>query len=291
MGLKDNVKQRRHDKIRSLLDHYNEPDVSHQKSTNATPEIQTFNALDPELAWKRNPNPWAAWEEQEPMPAGRSYVKSQHTDLFHPPTNGWARLRKEITWKIVISLTLLGGVWTLFQLDHPMASKGQAFVSEVMKSEIDFASVALWYKDVFAGAPSFIPIFQDGSGYAALVDGEIRQAAVPPIEDAIVIRTFADLLNGVELAGDSGAQVVSIEKGRVIQVTEGRDSVLIQHANDRITIYGNLGGASVAVNQWVEAGQSIGRLLISEEKGQSLLYFAVKQNDRYMDPLDVIPID
>jgi stage IV sporulation protein FA len=45
------------------------------------------------------------------------------------------------------------------------------------------------------------------------------------------------------------------------------------------------------VNDWVEAGQQIGSLQTAVDGEQSFLHFAVKQNDRYMDPLDVIPID
>ncbi|WP_165861126.1 M23 family metallopeptidase [Paenibacillus paeoniae] len=328
MGLRDDVKQRRHEKIRSLLHYYNgsqdkdrrdeqanewntdsDSNISADKSLQearasnetADPPLRRGNrpvgltqtgSADPELAWKQNPNPWAAWGEDRGSTGTRSFVKSQHTDDFEPPRGGWRRLRKELAWKFALSVAIFGGIWTMFESEHPWSAKGQAFVSDAMSNEIDFASVALWYKDVFAGAPSFIPIFGGKSGNATLVDGQPKGLVVSPLEGATVVRTFADLLNGVELAGDPEAAVVAAETGRVIQISTRKDSVLIQHANERISIYGKLATVNVAVNDWVEAGQLIGKLQpVENDAGYSFLYFAVKQKDRYMDPLDVIPID
>jgi len=330
MGLRDDVKQRRHAKIRSLLHHYNESQNEYEADkpavewgSGARRGSQSSNTLheeplpkkqaelsyrdgaelpvsdkgkarsqDPELAWKQNPNPWAAWDEERGQGGARSYVKSQHTDDFDPPrVSGWKRIRNDLAWKFAISAALFGGIWAMFENDYPWTAKGQAFVSEAMSSEIDFASVASWYNDMFAGSPSFIPIFGGSSGQAALVDGQPKGPVVSPLEGATVVRTFADLLNGVELAGDPEAPVAAAETGRVIQVSAQGDSVLIQHANERTTIYGKLAAVNVTVNDWVEAGQTIGKLQPAGRDGHSFLYFAVKQKDRYMDPLDVIPID
>ncbi|MCR2802635.1 M23 family metallopeptidase [Paenibacillus soyae] len=332
MGVRDDVKLRRQEKIRSLLHQYQErpqqteisiPQPKRGRPSGVAPESEALldeqdswrsapdwaamqpeltdpkpgarrsRPEDPELAWKKNPNPWAGWDNGSPSTSGaRSFVKSQHTDDFEPPEGGgWGSLRKSFAWKLILSAALFGGIWMMFELDHPLAQQGQQFVKEAMTDEMNFDAVALWYKDVFAGAPSFIPIFEERGGGAALVDGEPNTPVVAPIEEAVIVRTFAELLNGIELAGESGAPVVAVETGRVIQVTEKGDSILIQHANDRITIYGKLGTANVAVNDWVEAGQQIGSLQTAVDGEQSFLHFAVKQNDRYMDPLDVIPID
>ncbi|MBH5317151.1 M23 family metallopeptidase [Paenibacillus sp. GSMTC-2017] len=328
MGLIDDVRQRRHDKIRSLLDQYNSSKVANESfeqlgkpdelpSKNGedqfyeepfrslptqVPTVPVRNSFvynedsspDPELTWKRNPNPWAAWDDEKVIKASQGrFVKS--APKFHkredPPTSYWRRLRKELIWKSVISVILFGCVWAMFQYNETWTVKGQFFVKQALTDEIDFASAALWYKEVFAGAPSFIPIFGEESGDATLVDGTIKAATLSPLLDASIIRSFADLLSGVELAGISEEQVVAVETGRVIQVSEQQDSILIQHANNRITIYGKLGSAKVAVNDWVVAGDAIGHLKKAKEGEPSLLYFAIKQNDRYLDPLDVIPLD
>lgn len=337
MGLRDDVRQRRQEKIKSLLSRYESEHTelgggerqaimeslasetersrdSSIKRDSGEPGHITFHeseALfngredaaqnrsrrahtdDPERAWKANPNPWAAWEDRRNNDsAPRSYVTSQHTDDFKPPGNGWRSLRRGFAWKFAISAVLFGGIWAMYESDHPWAAKGQAFVSETMSTEMDFAAVAGWYRDVFAGSPSFIPIFNGREEGSAMVNGEPRGSVVAPLEDAAIVRTFAELLNGVELAGEPNSAVVAAETGRVIQVSEQKDSVLIQHAGDRISIYSKLASASVAVNDWVEAGQPIGTLAAAASDGApSLLYFGIKQNNRYLDPLDVIPLD
>ncbi|MNR44805.1 Stage IV sporulation protein FA [compost metagenome] len=82
-----------------------------------------------------------------------------------------------------------------------------------------------------------------------------------------------------------------MDKGRVIFVTDKGDNILIQHAGNVITVYGELSQSFVTVNDWVEAGDIIGKLPDAGSGGSSPLYFAVKRNDRYIDPLDVIPLD
>ncbi|MEK3882691.1 M23 family metallopeptidase [Paenibacillus sp. PL2-23] len=304
MGIRDDVKLRRQQKIRNLQHHYQgyPPDESQHALERAAAEEDRIvtptpsfprSAQDPELVWKNNPNPWEGWDTGSFAASGaRGYIQSQHTDDFEPPRGGgWSSLRKALAWKLIVSAALFGGIWMLFELDHPLAKQGQQLITEAMTDEMNLDAVALWYKDVFAGAPSFIPLFEEKGGGAALVDGQPNTPIVAPIEEAAVVRTFAELLNGIELAGASGATVFAAETGRVIQVTEQGDSVLIQHANDRITIYGKLASASVSVNDWVEAGQPIGSLQTAVYGDQSFLLFAVKQNDRYVDPLDVIPLD
>ncbi|MDQ6418623.1 M23 family metallopeptidase [Paenibacillus sp. LHD-117] len=313
MGLRDDVKHRRHEKIKTLLEEFAAKQEAgrikeaREDAHLVFPVAQSDRVMreerneppgdyspDPELAWKRNPNPWSAWSEESRegnMP--RSFVRQTRTyeDSVLPPRSGWTRFRKDLQWKAVVALLLFGGVYGMFQYHADWSQKGQQLVKQALTDEFDFAAAAVWYKEVFAGAPSFIPMFQGDPSDALGVDGGVKGTVVVPIQEASLIRTFAELLNGVELAGASEAPVAAAETGRVIVVTKERDSVLIQHANNRVTVYGKLGGATVSVNDWVEAGDPIGKLQKAADGGQSLLYFAVKQDDRYMDPLDVITID
>ncbi|GBG08747.1 hypothetical protein PAT3040_03342 [Paenibacillus agaridevorans] len=246
---------------------------------------------DPEVAWKRNPNPWVSWEEETVIPGGKqSYVRQTRTyDDSSPPRSGWRRFLHSLRWKTIVALLAFGVIYAMFQTSNDLALRGQQYVKQALTQEIDFAAAAMWYKQAFAGAPSFIPMFRGEDQGAVGVNGVVRKAAVVPIEDASLIRTFAETLNGIELSGSSEAPVAAAETGRVIMVTE--ESILIQHANNRVTIYGKLGRADVAVNDWVEAGDIIGKLQEGDASGQSLFYFSVKQGDRYMDPLDVITLD
>lgn len=315
MGLRDDVRHRRHEKIKSLLEEYanqQEAAVPKQQAQTQTkedshmvfPSAQTAAAphdylpkqiQDPELAWKRNPNPWSSWNESGDASGGtRSFVRQTRTydDSERPEQGWWGRFLRSLRWKAIAALLAFGAIYGMFQYEADWSLRGQQFVKQALTDEFDFAAASVWYKQAFAGAPSFIPMFRDTSEGALGVNGEVASGTVVvPIQDASLIRTFAELLNGIELAGASEAPVSAAETGRVIVVTEDKESVIIQHANHRVTVYAKLGDASVSVNDWVEAGETIGKLKKANESGQSLLHFAVKQNDRYVDPLEVITLD
>lgn len=307
MGLRDDVRERRRQKIKLLLDKYedqthNAP-VEREKVEFPMDENAARNESfvkpdfrpkddegDPELAWKRNPNPWTTWDMgQSQRNAGYS-LQETGEHLSRGPKGG-GRFWKELKWKTGAAIVLFGCVWGMFQLDQEWSLKGQAFVKSALADEFDFASAAAWYKTTFAGAPSFIPLFQQDPARTASVSNGGGAFPMPPVKEGALLRTFAERLNGIELAAPSGSVVAAVDKGRIIFVTGNGDSVLIQHAGKVITVYGGLEGADVAVNDWVEAGDAIGKLPAAGESGVSLLYFSVKRDDRYIDPLEVISLD
>ncbi|MCA0755269.1 M23 family metallopeptidase [Paenibacillus sp. N4] len=251
---------------------------------------------DPERAWKLNPNPWAGWDEEGGFASRRTFVRepdpTRYKDYDGERDNH--SFRKQFLWKLALSMLVFAGVWGLFRYDTDWALRGQELVKQALTDEIDFAAAAAWYKDTFAGAPSFIPIFQDNSPNAVGADGTVKLPVVNPLPEASLVRTFAELLNGVELAGSSGQDVLAAETGRVLLLTDDEQNgvtLVIQHANQRVSVYGMLGEAGVKANDWVEAGDPIGQLKVTSDSQPSLLYFAVKQNEQYIDPVGVIPFD
>ncbi|MBD2870446.1 M23 family metallopeptidase [Paenibacillus arenilitoris] len=252
--------------------------------------------LDPEDAWKANPNPWARWDEAHDAFRKSSFVKGQGEAGHSPPVVKRSKhsFRNQFLWKLAIASLLFAGIWAMFRQDSEWAMQGRAIVTQALEDEIDFAAAAAWYKDHFAGAPSFIPIFRNDPGPAVGADGTVKLPVVAPLANGVLVRTFAELLDGVELAGASEAEVVAVETGRVLVLSEqanGGSTVVVQHANGRVTVYGKLAQTEVQENDWVEAGDPIGRLPKADGAEPSLLYFAVKQNDKYIDPAGVIPLD
>jgi stage IV sporulation protein FA len=305
MQMKDNEKQVKKQKTKSLLNRQStaDPIKDSDHAVHVPYNHEYFyhddreeKELDPEVVWKTNPNPWASWNEDKGFGNKRSYVKGPDlTDKIDPRyLRSRHPFRRELKWKFVIALLLFGAIWAMFRYDTEYTLKGQALVKQALTDEIDFAAAATWYKETFAGAPSFIPIFEDKTPDAVGADGTVKLPVVTPLQGGSLVRTFAELLNGIELAGKSEEQVVAAETGRVLLLTDQNEkgsTVIIQHANKRVTIYGLLGKTDVQVNDWVEAGDPIGNLLKAEGTQPSLLYFAVKQNELYIDPVGVIPID
>lgn len=315
MNTKDAVRQRRQDKIRRLLEQQQaaernkerngreprrysqylypgeEPEDLQAYGRNDTLAIEEAEEPDPEKMWKASPNPWLGAWGREGSGYGDRY--DPPGPVRHPQQGAfWRGMR----WKLGVALLMFGAVWAVFHTDKPWAEDSRQFIKEAMTEPMDFAATAAWYRETFAGAPSFIPIFEEHEQPAELVDGTVKMPVVAPLESGILVKTFAELLGGIELAGTSGEQVVAVQTGRVSQVTNGGSAdggmtVMIQHADGRMTVYGKLAVVSVQKDDWVEAGNPIGKLQTVTGEEPSLLYFAVKQDDRYVDPAEVIPLD
>ncbi|MFC4776470.1 peptidoglycan DD-metalloendopeptidase family protein [Paenibacillus sp. GCM10023252] len=297
MSTKDNIRQRRQEKIKQLTSQrdWRAAAAPAKPQANMEPPVpfighrSTDEEPDPERIWKGGGNPWSTMDREH-----RSTYQEGWEDK--PGEGGWDKFRKELQWKLAAAALLFVAIWGMYSYDAPWTTDGRSLVESALSEEMNFNSAADWYRSTFAGAPSFIPIFGDQSGQSNVLDadGTVKAETVSPLPGGSIVRTFAELLSGVELAGLSEEKVAAAETGRVLVLSEDEDkgtTVVIQHANGRSTVYGQLGSAEVKVNDWVEAGDIIGKLqpMIGEEP--SLLYFAVKQNNRYVDPAGVIPID
>jgi stage IV sporulation protein FA len=246
---------------------------------------------DPEHLWKSQANPWdnTGWRIANNLNAGNMNPRRGQNDS-EGRNPGF--LVRGLFIQTAIAAALFAIIFAMFKVNTPIAKKGQEFVTAALTEQMDFDRAASWYNRMFAGAPSFIPSFGGGDAeQAKLAEGSVDLPVMSPIDNGSVVRSFAETLSGVDIAGKSGEPA---ETGRVLLVTDDKNTgktVVVQHANDRVTVYGNLGEAQVAVNDWVEAGQSLGKLRAAKDGEQSLLFFAVKEKGRYVDPADVIPFD
>lgn len=241
---------------------------------------------DPETWWKLNPNPWEKWDggkidvinKQNNQPVKIVEAKEKHSFL------------RQFKIQFTISCILFLIIVILGQLPNTSLQKGKEWLREALSAPFNFVAVANYYEQFFAGSPSFIPSFGNRSEQVLAKHQELTDS-VSPLRNASLIQSFAQTFNGIELAGDDSGEVIAIEKGRVILVRDQQDSIIIQHANNKISIYAKLEQVFVEVGDWVEAGTIIGKLPKSSADKQSLLFFALKQNDQYIDPLEVIPIE
>ncbi|OXM15360.1 M23 family metallopeptidase [Paenibacillus herberti] len=261
---------------------------------------------DPELEWKNSPNPWRRLEEA----TGNKSRGSRIGGAGHSRMDGTAgsggggggipggglgnRIFKGFSRRLLISTALFAAVWGMFQMDGTAARHGQALVREALSKPMNMAAIAGWYEGLFGAPPSFIPGFGN-SNDTQPVSAKTERAAAAPVEGGSVVRSFAELLGGVEISGQPGAEVRAAEEGRVLLVSAEDakgPTVVLQHANGRTTYYAQLGEASVAQNDWVQAGEAIGRLGGAAQGSDiAILYFAVKEQDQYIDPAEVVPLD
>ncbi|CAH1204205.1 hypothetical protein PAECIP111893_02186 [Paenibacillus plantiphilus] len=259
------------------------------------PKASSLDAAgpDPEQLWKSQANPWesAGWRMARDARASVGIKGGEQRD----PIKRYPSFIRGFFIQTIVSAALFFIIVAMFRIDMPQFKRGQEFVAVALTDNIDFDTAAAWYDATFAGAPSFIPLFGgDDSKESKLVGGDVSLPVVAPLNNGTVVRTFAETLGGVEIAGESEERVSAVETGRVLLVTQDEKAgktVVLQHMNERQTIYGGIEKAAVAVGDWVEGGNVIGTLPAAGENESSLLFFAVKQKNRYVNPADVVPLD
>ncbi|MFD3260674.1 peptidoglycan DD-metalloendopeptidase family protein [Paenibacillus lentus] len=248
------------------------------------PKAADEKEQDPEWMWKHGQGRWkdsGLFGEQQPPVLPNDGKR----------TSFWSMLFIRFS----ISMLLFAGLWAINRYEPPWSGSIRLFVAHSLTHEMDFGAAEAWYIRNFGGAPTFIPIFRQHEDKGVKVNNS--SSFTVPLEGKIA-GAFALSLKGVNIVpvsdSSTGLQVKSVETGRVLSVGNDAftgETVVIQHASGYVSIYGHLQQSFVEKGDWVEAGDLIGKLEAPSEQAVPTLYFALKKDERYIDPADVIPFD
>jgi stage IV sporulation protein FA len=325
MHIRDNVRRRRRERIVQLLGQRPAEDGAAEPAGAAGPSFRANAPADelhpnrlfpsvPERADREqdaapdaapdpdpDPDPEKWWKEQQKRrnrtgPAWRGAGGLNPASSPPPaiPRSYVSRLAAGFAVRLAAAAVLFGAAWVWFHSDLPGSREARTWTIDAVTKDMDFQAAEVWYEQTFGGYPSFLPTFRSKGETQAVFGGWKRSEAVRPAEGRMV-QTFAQDGSGIRIAATGGSIVKAVYAGRVLQVaTEdgGKATVLVQHAGRIVTIYGNVEQPAVKPNDWVEAGQRLGIIPAPLDKGgESLLYFAVKQNGKTVDPAEVVPFD
>ncbi|MGG3842145.1 peptidoglycan DD-metalloendopeptidase family protein [Anoxybacillus kestanbolensis] len=189
--------------------------------------------------------------------------------------------RKDIfLFKGLLAALLFFAVAILFRYDSPKVEGARTFVKQVMEKDFQFATVAQWYEKTFGKPLAFFNVKKQ--------EGTTTTYAFPA--SARVVETFEH--NGQGIVIETNQTIEAVEEGIVVfagvKEPYGK-TVVIQHADGSETWYGKLSAISVKLYDFVEAGKEIGKAAANDKKG--IFYFAVKQGDHFIDPVQVISFE
>lgn len=304
MDRSSNIKERRRERIRELLDredsrekqagYYGEPPPA------GRPDKLEAKPVRPEReGWSggKEPEDLFGAPRREGMPAGGNALEPDPERVWKERRHEWENTGggggfvSALLQRLLVSAVLFAAVWGVYQIDKPWTSDIRQFVAGALTEDMDFAAVQAWYEQYFEGPSAFIPIF--GSSEEPARKAAAEGGLLPPVSGT-VLQPFAATLRGIEIgaAGDSNGagSVKSVDIGRVLSVAReplGGLRVTIRHSGSITAEYGHLEGTVLKQNDWVEAGDAVGWL--NGEEGP--LYFAVKSGETYIDPAEVIAFD
>jgi stage IV sporulation protein FA len=271
------------------------PHVDVPRMDTATlPPLSTRLETDPELWWKEREKKLrtdrAGWQGLKGLsPPSTSNRIDDPTLSFN-----LTKFLRGFAIRFIFSVFVFAAIWGWFKLEMPGSKDARKWMISSVTRDMDFQSIEVWYGQTFGGSPSFFPFNQGKS------DTKEVSALLSPDDTAIpvtgtIIQSFAQNGTGVKVAATGGSDVLAIYTGRVQQVTkaqDGRITVLVQHQNHILSVYGNLEKALVKPNDWVETGQQLGQLtIIDAGEGGGILYFAVQQNGKSLNPAEVVSFD
>jgi len=312
MQTRNNVRRRRQERIQQLLREQAseeaaapEPIFSARPAAPApvsAPEAEPVRSKPETSSAERDPELW--WKERQrrqnheaggwPNLTGLSPAAHAPDGKYAPPDKFNApRFARGFALRLTIAAILFAAVWGMLRLELPGSDGVRNWMVTTVTRDMDFEAIEAWYGETFGGAPSFLPFDRnrpETKEVSALFDpGEV----VFPVKGRLV-QSFAQSGNGVKIAAPGGSDVAAIHAGRVQQVetgSSGEITILVQHQNRILSVYGNLASSNVKVNEWVETGDKLGRLHGDSDAGEQLLYFAVQQNDKKINPAEVVPFD
>lgn len=219
--------------------------------------------------------------------------EESHDFTWFSSSDGLKRGRHPLFNKDIFLLkTLLSAVLVLvvalsFKLPNPQLEPVRQAVKTVMNTEFQFAAISEWYEDTFGKPLALFPELMNKS------DTQLAEEYAVPAT-GVILETFDADNNGVIIQTVQGAGVDSIQDGTVIFAGEKDElgkTVIIQHADKTETWYGQLGEIHVKVYDNVKAGERVGTVLTSQDELYGEFYFAIKQDEKFIDPVQVIKFE
>ncbi|MBU8905027.1 M23 family metallopeptidase [Desertibacillus haloalkaliphilus] len=208
-----------------------------------------------------------------------------------PPQEKW--MQKDLfLFRLMAAVCLFLIVAILFKTGNPQLEGARQFVQHSYEHELQFAQISNWYENQFGRPMALLPMTND----VALEDFEneaVEMAYAVPASGHVT-QSFEQSGTGVLVETEADAVVEAVKGGQVTFVDEEVDlgnTVVIQHYDGGESWYGMLDEVEVNLYDHVSTGTVVGSVSKEGETEHGQYYFALKQGEDYIDPIEVISFD
>ena len=175
-----------------------------------------------------------------------------------------------------ITVTKAAGEW---QQLKPM-------ISQTFEQDFQFAAANRWFEKTVGNPLAFLTDKKEGQK-----DVQANQELAVPASGKVQ-ESFTQ--NGAGVKVETSAEAIdSMKEGYVVEVKKKSDTgltVVVQHADNSYSWYGQLKEADVALYDFVDKGEKIGQIAL-DKQGKGTYYFAIKQNEQFIDPIQVMTFE
>lgn len=186
-----------------------------------------------------------------------------------------------------VCLFLIVGI--LFKTDSPQFNGARQFISTSFEEEFQFATVANWYESQFGRPLALLPTTTNLAQED--FNSELDLVYALPASGRIA-KSFAEDGKGVIVETIANTEVEVAKSGIVRFVAEEENlgkTVIVAHYDGGESWYAMLDHVDVKLYDHIEAGSKIGTVSLKENKG--VYYFALKEGETFINPIEVISFE
>jgi stage IV sporulation protein FA len=190
-------------------------------------------------------------------------------------------------FKILASVCLVLIVGILFKNENPTLQKARDVVQNSMATDFQFAAVSDWYETKFGKPLALLPFMEEETKPGTIEDE--TQYALPA--SGRIIEDFSQNGQGIMIETGKDSVVDALHEGIITfaGVKEGiGNTVVVQHTDKSETWYGNLATIEVKLYDFITKGTKLGVASSTEDETHSSFYLAVKKDNHFIDPSQVI---
>lgn len=192
--------------------------------------------------------------------------------------------------KVLISGILFVGIALLYKYPNDRLQSVKTIVTNSFEKELQFAFVTNWYEDTFGKPIAFLPSDRKNTS----PDSEQVSSKYDIPINGVVSQDFASNGEGIILDTDKNVKVAAVQEGTVVFVGKKEkwgNTVIIQHRDFSESWYGNLDNTNVQVYDAVEKGEKLGIVANSTDDSKGQMFFAIKKDDKFIDPNQVMSFE
>jgi stage IV sporulation protein FA len=248
---------------------------------NSDPEKKDVRSTDSRK--KDRKIPWIEDEERYGFDSMTSYESGPNEEDNHPLFS-----KEAFIFKLLASAVLVLLVAIMFRNDTPGLDPARSFVTKSMNEEFKFAAVSDWYEGTFGKPLALFP--EKTEEKTELVDGP--SYALPA--SGKILEEFGENGQRITIETGKGAMVEAMNGGLVLEIGEKEgfgQTVVIQHPDKSESWYGNLSAVDVTLYEYIEKGAVVGKATDYEDGTNSSFYFAIREGENFVDPIQVIQFE
>jgi stage IV sporulation protein FA len=221
-------------------------------------------------------------------PSKSSIVERTSNDGIHPLFN-----KDVFLMKILAATILFLMVGILFKNESPQFMETRSFVNEVFEKDFQFATVAQWYEEKFGMPLAILPSTEDDENNGEKVDDAKDMGYAIPASGH-VSQPFTSDGRGLMIETNENSEVKVVKDGFVSFIGDRNDigkTVIIDHPGGGQTWYGMLETVELNLYNYVKTGTVVGLASKGQGEVKGEFYFAIKQEDTFIDPIQVIKFE